>query len=90
MRWNRLKRSKHWEVRCCCWLKNRWWLLGAQVMMAESDPEKPGGVPAVTSLKQEQQGGVRSLAAAGLDVAAAADVALVLSTEAAWERFRWL
>ena len=64
--------------------------MGAQVVIAESDPEKPGGVPAVTFLEQEQQGGVRSLAAAGLDVAAAADVALVLSTEAAWERFRWL
>ena len=65
--------------------------MGAQTINAESDPEKPpGGVPAETSLEQEQQGGVRSLAAAGLDVAAAADVALVLSTEAAWERFRWL
>ena len=60
------------------------------MIVAESDPEKPGGVPAVTSLEQEQQGGVRALAAAGMDVAAAAAAAVVLSTEAAWERFRWL
>ena len=64
--------------------------MGAQAINAESDPEKPGGVPAVTPSKQLQQGGVRALAAAGLDVAAAAAAAVVLSTEAAWERFRWL